>query len=299
MGKSQTVVKTQYLYLNSANRRESDSAHKFTVRIPSGMFLCDSPGQHFKLSVQDFSMVASWYYVNSTNNTFHAYYTSTLFKTITIPQGNYTFKALAYATQTAIQAFQELAAVTVTWDSIKNRLVFTFPSSSFGLDFASVNNSAHDILGFDKAQYFGATLTGLYPLKTTLSKNICIYIDNLTPDKDFTSVENTKSDVCVPSTSMMSIVNNFAPNDIINFVNPTGDLFALYVKEKGIEQVDFSVRDENAELMTYVTDWRASIKVETLQDDDTYQQQVDSLNALSEMKEYLKYIFVGNHLGKA
>ena len=307
MGKSFAVIRTQYIYLNSANRNPSDTSYNFSLSIPHGVFHCEDPSQSFKLSIQNFNAVASWYYVNSTNNQFKIV-RNTNFYTITIPVGNYPFKTLASTLTTQINSVLGASTCTVTWNSVTNKFEFAFVSDGniYQINFFTLDStSAHYILGFnikDGTRYASydmdanRKIISIYTLQTTLSENICVTIDNLTPSKDCTSVENKDSEVCVPSQNVLSIANNFAPNDIITYVQQGGDLFPLYVKDKTIENLEFSVRDENGNLMTYFTDWRASIKVETLQADDSYSDSQQMLQSLTEIKDYLKYIFVSNHL---
>ena len=294
------LLKTQYLYVNSVNRNASDKACSFKLKIPPGIFLCDKQTQFFKLAIQDFSMGNNWYYVNATNNTFKINAGVSTSYTVNIPQGNYNFKQLAAIVQTSIQTTVGSAfSVTVTWDGTLNKLVFKFPLdvNVYGVDF-NVSNSAYGVLGFNTPSVYSPDLimTGLLisdkPLSTTLSKNICISMPNLSPLKESTNVYNANDEVCVPARFLLSIPNNFAPFDIISFVNQN-DLFSMYIKEKQLTDIEFNVTDENGVVLEYITDWRASIKVETLE----YKTDADTtVNALHEIRDTLKLQLLSNAL---
>lgn len=307
--KSKAVVKTQYIYVNSVNRAGTSTAFNLRLNVPQGIFACDDPSQSFRLSVQDFNMSASWYFVNNTNNEFQVFYTGASPITITIPIGNYSFKALASAVQTQIQASTLFGAAntTVAWDMKTNKMVFSFndPSATvpaYRLIFNARTNSAHDILGFDRTIYepniTTKSITSTYTLKSTLSKNITLWIENMTPDKSNQSVENRSNEVCEPTSCLLNIINNYAPFDTIAYVNNTGELYSLHIKEKSIDTLHFTLKDENGALMTYITDWRASIKVETLQDDDAYDTQNQMVRRLEGIEEFVRYIFLQKGLQK-
>lgn len=293
----QQAIRTQYLYVNSANRASNDNAYKFTLKIPAGVFACDRPTQFFKLAIQDFSMYLSWYYVNSTNCSFKVNGNGVEY-TVTIQQGNYTFKQLASAVQTAMQNVVGAAfSVSVTWDSNLNKLVFQFPQDSnvYILKF-NVGNSAYSVLGFNNASFYVADgsgkITSDKPLSTTLSKNICIAVANVTPLKEATNVYNGTSEVCVPARFLLSIVNNFSPFDIISFINQN-DLFSMYIKEKQLIELEFNVVDENGSLLTYASDWRASIKIETWE----HNTDTSMIEALHDIRDTLKLQLVSGAMG--
>lgn len=303
MGKTAAVVKTQYIYVNSSNRKASDIAAKFTLTIPTGVFHCDEPTQFFKITVQDFNAISSWYFVNETNNQFrlHRASTSGTLYLITIPNGNYRFKDLANTIETAITNTVGFHVVTVTWNSTKNIFEFLFDNDGWNYAISFLNsNPAYYIMGFEKNGYydFNSTtrlLSSVNTLKTTLSENICLTIDNVNPLAGFTNVENKTTEVCIPSVNMMSIANNFAPNDVITFINQN-DLFSLHIQDKSIETLDLSVRDEYSNIMSYFSDWKATLKIETMQLDDTYSDNAEMISTLKEIKEYVRYIFVGSQL---
>ena len=297
MGKSYALIKTQYIYVNSTNRKDGDYPYKFSITIPPGLFHCDEPTQFFKVSLQNFNAIASWYYVNNTNNQFYFNdgYGPCL---VTIVPGNYRFKDLATAIETAItKAYRNIKVCSVTWSSTLNKFIFQFDNDgyTYSLNFTA-SNSAYYILGFENQTTYtlnsNRTITSVNTLKTTLSENICLTIDNLTPTQQNTSVENVLSDVCTPSKNILSIPNNFAPNDVITYIQQGGDLFPLYIKEKKIEALELSVRDEDGDLMQYFTDWRGAIKVETYQTDSSYEDSQKMLEALHDIRDYLKYMFV-------
>lgn len=293
------IVKTQYLYVNSVNRNSNDKACSFKLKIPPGIFMCDKQTQFFKIAIQDFSMPNNWYYMNSTNNTFILKQGENTSYTITIPIGNYNFKQLAAIIQTTVQtAINNQFVFTCTWDSTLNKLVFQFPvdNNLYTLDF-NVSNSAYSILGFNSPIiYYSNLLTGKLvsekTLSTTLSKNICITMPNITPLKECTNVFNAIDEVCIPSKFLLSIPNNFAPFDIINFMNQS-DMFCIYIKEKQLTDIEFNVTDENGAVLQYITDWRASIKIETLENATS---DASSIQALNEIRDTLKLQLLSNAL---
>lgn len=307
MGKSAILIKTQYIYVNSANRKSNDIAAKFSLTIPSGIFHCDEPTQFFKISVQDFNAISSWYYVNSTNNQFrlHRFAATGNVYIVTIPIGNYRFKDLASTIELAMtNALGGIHCCTVSWDSVKNIFNFVFDNDGYNYAISFGNsNPAFYIMGFDKNGYYDfnsstRNLTSIYTLRTTLSENICLTIDNVNLLSGFTNVENKDTDICIPSVNILNIPNAFAPFDVIQYIN-NNDIFAMYIQDKSIESLDLAVRDEYSNVMTYFSDWRATLKVDTLQIDDTYGDNKEMINNLKEIKDYLRYIFVSGNLKAA
>ena len=316
MGKAKTIVKTQYLYVNSDKgmKRAEDANSRVTITIPQGIFLCDNPRQSFKVNVVDFNMTADWYYINETNNKFSLFYiiysvinpgqySGEREYEIIIPYGNYTYKALASTIQNIIQSFDLPGSeqITVQWSATMNKYVFKFPTNEYELTFRSA--AAGRVLGITQTQYgtkyldANNTITSDVALKSVLSDNITLWIDNLSLNKDFLSVENKTGSVAEPCTCVLNIVNRFAPFDVIAFENPS-DLYSIHVNEKNIESLSFSIRDENGQLMKYVSDWRATIQITTLEEDNTYEAQNTMIQKLDETTEYLRYMFLQNNLIK-
>lgn len=297
---SKNVVKTQYIYVNSKNA--GDTPYNVKLSIPSRVFECTT-SQFFRLTVQDFQMTASWYYVNETNNTFKILYNivdeSTSEFIVEIPHGNYAFKALAAQIQSICQQSNvaEIVGISVVWNSKTNKLEFTFPSADYELDLMN----AWYILGFTSGDNLltpdsdNNKIVSNDILKFTLSDNITLWIDNVTINENYVSVENKESNICEPVTCVLNINNNYAPFDRIKFEN-SNDLYSIIINEKVLDNLVFSIRDEDGRIMQYVSHWRASIKVETIESDLTYAQQLNMIGELKEVREYLKFIFLQSNL---
>lgn len=292
------VVKTQYIYVNTANRVNSNNtAYKYTLSIPGGIFMCDNPRQRFRVTIENFNMVSSWYFVNQTNNTFTVVQSSLasiddIISEIdfTIPDGNYTFKGLAATIQQLIQ--NSYSGVLVSWDNKTNKLVFTFPTTSkWFISFDRLENPAKFPMGLIDDNIYSninGVITSQVPLSSTLSKNIMLYCDNLSPMKDSLSVQTKNSELCEPTNALLSIVNNFSPFDIIKFEN-NNNLYSLHVCEKTLENLTFSIKDENGNLLRYVSDWNASIRIDTLQDAGFETSLMDEIRSI---KDYLRMMFL-------
>ena len=288
--------------MNSLNRDEKDTSYHFTIDIPNGIFEC-KPDEMFRISVQDFNMGINWLYCNETNNQF-------LFNdgygpcTVTIPPGNYRFKDLAVAIETAMTiAYRNLKVCTVTWSSTLNKFIFQFNSDGYTYSISFLtNNPAYYILGFEKDTLYTMNsvtkrITSPNVLKTTLSNKICITVDNIMPAKGYQSVENKNSFLCQLTNNIMSIPNDYAPFDTAVFISQN-DNFALYCTDNIIQKLTFSLRDEDGDIMTYAsaTEWRASIKIDTFSPDRTYQDSEKILSCLNSIEDYLRMLFVSRNL---
>lgn len=296
--KSKNIVRTQYVYVNSKNVPGS-MPYDISLDIPRGLLQCDDQTQNFKVSVQSFQMTRSWYFVNSTNNQFALSFGGGQETIFTIPEGNYSYKQLASAIAVLISTSSIFGKeqITVIWDSKTNKLIFTFPFYLYALNF-NLSNSAAYVMGFDPIQYTPNTtslqIISTYILPSTLSKSLCLYVD-LSPSKGCLSLENKSGSTCEPVTSILNLPNDVAPFDSFSF-DSQSDQYAITVAEKSISTLRLSIRNEDGVVLKYVSDYRAVLKFEILQDDTSYDNQIALLQEIKEMREYLKYIFLQKNL---
>lgn len=286
-------MNSQYLYINSENRLATDKSCKFTVKVPNNYLKCKDLSQVIKITCINFCCPINWYFVNSTNNTFIL--NDGIDNSLSIPPGNYTFKNLALAIQTQIQTINPL--ITVSFNSNTTKLLFTFPSASFSLKFGS-SGSACFIMGFNPSSTNFADgsfqITSINILQTILTDTINLYVDNVATYGNPNMCNNSLGDnTLYISNSIMSLQNNFSPGDIINFTNSGDDLFSMKIKDKSLNEITFSIRDRDGDLMTYVTDWNAAIRIDYI---DEEKNNDDVVGALNNMIEYLRLLFVQNGL---
>lgn len=291
MGKA--IVKSQYLYVNSEKRAANESAYNLTINIPRNVFECDDSTQEFEVTLVNFSTIKSYYFVNESNNTFYIND-----EPITIEPGNYSYKQLGVKLLQFVQATTAIANATdigVTYDAFKLKLKFIFPNANYNIN----TGSAYYLLGFENpntvvnADVLNFTITSAVPMRSQMHENICLTIDNINASPDSLSVENVNGNVATISQNLLSIPDNFAPNDFIVFQNTAG-LFSMVIKEKLLKNLVFSIRDELGKHLTFIGEWRACIRIDTLE--DRFKLESDMLQALNEIKEYTRLNFMSKHL---
>ena len=179
-----------------------------------------------------------------------------------------------------------------------NKYVFDLPPG-YCLDFA-VMNSMWYILGFDKdstvyAPEFSNTIVSKNVTRQFLSDTMNVYVENVTPDRNVSAIENNTDNKCTPSTCILSLANNIGFFDSWDFVNQD-NWFRLNIKEKKINKLRLSVRNEFKDLMTYVTDYNIAIKIETYNHDQSMANK--TLLTLESIEDYLRLSFVSNNIHK-
>lgn len=279
---------SQYIHINSANRNVGETVYNFSVKIRNGDIAC-LPNQLLRISVQSFDLYHTWLSVNSTTNQIMLYNMSTsAYNLITIPEGNYTNKNLASLLTSLYSNW------TVEWLSTLNKFKFTFTSPH---NFQPMTGSdVFRVLGFSKGfAYVNTTsVTSTNALRPTLSDRINLHIDNLSPYQK-TNLDNTGGGECKTTNSLLSIVNNFSPFDIINFENDN-DLYAMFIQEKLIEKIMISLRDQDESLLTFINqDYNVVLKIETWEMEDTTISN-NMLDALKNIEELLRLSFVSNNM---
>lgn len=301
------VIRTQTIVVNSVFHKSEDRPSHWTLNIPEGLIITDDPSQMLRITLTDFSMPILWYWVNETNNKFTIEYAMpnpddpllevSIEYDFVIPPGNYTFKQLAATINGIINP--QLNNAICSWNPSSNRLTFTFLDLQLYTIKFDVPNSAYAILGFDKTTYYqlGGSLQAPYALKTALFERVCLTIDNVTIASDFQNLENSSSDTAVTSKFLMSIPFNLPPFDTLTYTNTNG-MMALYIKEKTLNQLVFSIRDSLGREIEYVTNWKATIKIDVLDmhSSSNSSQYSAMINLLQQIEEKLSLIFVQRSL---
>jgi len=211
-----------------------------------------------------------------------------------IPAANYTYKRLASTINTWLTT--EFGSGNIKWDSNINKYIFDLPNGS-SIDF-SVSNSPWYILGFNKSVVNEVNLqpvTSTEVLRTNLSQTINVYVDNITPDRNVSAIENSKDKDCVPSTCIMSTSDNFPPFETFELYNQN-NWFKLNIKEKVLTKLRITMRDEYKDLQKYITDYNVVIRVDTVSHDNSLPQK--TLKSLQSVEDYMRLQFVSNNLNK-
>ncbi len=288
-----TIINTQYIYINSVNRGLNDDIYDLEIDLPDGMIKCNPDTESLAISATSFNITKNWYYVNETND-----YIKILgpngnvaFEHYTIPS-NYTFKKLAtYITE--VVPFP----ITMSYDSNRNKYIIDMPTG-YSLDFRP-ENSMWYILGFNEGSIItkqeGQKIISENVLNIYLSRNIGIYIENVTPDKNVSAIENSVNNSAVPSTCLLSVANDFAPYTVKTFEN-TDNLFRINIKEKSLTKLRITIRDEYKELLEFITDYHLVLKVDTYSNDNS--MQTKTLSALQNIEDYMRLNFVSNNINK-
>ena len=295
------VIRTQTIFVNSALRSSQDERpSRFTIQIPEGIIGTDDPSHMLRVQLIDFSMPILWDYVNTSNNRFNVIdETTNITHRITIEPANYTFKSLASTISTLLN--DKIEGATCTWSPSTNKLTLTFPSDhSFSVDFG-IQRSACELMGFDPITYvlpITNQLTSMSTLKTSLFQKLCLAIPNLTVQQQFCNVENTSDGTCAINKNIMSIPFTSPPFDTITYENLNG-IMPLYIKERTLTSMTFLIRDEDGNELDYVTNWKASLRVDILDIHSSSQQSHNAamLDLLNKIEEKMSLLLASKALG--
>ena len=304
------VIRSQTIHISSALRQRDERASNFTVNIPEGIIGTSDSSHILRLTLIDFSMPILWNWVNPTNNEFQVNdETDNVTHIITIPPANYTFKALASAISQ--QLSNVIPNASCAWSPSTNKLTLSFPTDKYWSVNFDVEKSAFEMMGFNKRTYIllgDATLTSTSSasalrleaestLKLAQFDRLCLTATNVTVQQQFANVENTADNTCVINKNIMSIPFTSPPFDVISYVNVNNEM-QLYIKERSLTSLHLVVRDENGEELPYVSDWKASIRVDVIDVHSASQQShyAAMLDLLSKMEEKLSLILVQRSL---
>ena len=287
------IVNSQYIYINSVNRGVNDSVCDLTVELPEGMIRCNQETESLSIVATHFNITKNWYYINSNNNYLRILNSDGIlaFEHYVTPS-NYTFKKLAsYITN--VVTF----AITMSWDSNRNKYIIDMPDG-YKLDFRT-DNSMYYILGFDKGSLItkavGQSIISPNILNVYLSHNIDVYLENVSPDKNVSAIENSSNNTAKPSQCVLTLTNDFPPYTTLNFDNQD-NWFRLNIKEKFLNKLRITIRDEYKNLMNFITDYNLVLKIETYSNDNSMENK--KLTALQSIEDYLRLNFVSNNINK-
>lgn len=292
------VLSSQYVYITSLNKASYDAIYDFTIDIPPGMVQCEQE-QFLAISVSRFNITKNWYYVNSQNNYIKIINNTAFpFRTMDfyLSEGNYTFKKLALQLEIELKTFLNMNDVYIRWDSNRNKYIFTLPPG-IGFDFTS-SNSMWYILGFNKNFTFVSSglsdnIISQNILNIYLTQCIDLHCENVTPDKNVSAIENSTNNSCVPSSCIMSLSNNFPPYETLDFENQDSK-FRLIIKEKSLNKLRLTIRNENNTLLTFITDYNTVLRIDTISFDTSRSDK--KIKTLESIEDYLRLNFVSNNL---
>jgi hypothetical protein len=126
-----------------------------------------------------------------------------------------------------------------------------------------------------------------------------VCVDGVTAD--VLTHSTTNQTVTEPVNYLLSLpLQRYAPGDLISYDAPGGDDYGLTIKENNITSLTFTLKDENDALFTSadfdtLSEYNMVLRIDTLKA-DTMQRRI--LQALNSVIDYLRLIFVGNHMGK-
>jgi len=262
----QSIQSTQ-IYLNSAtadiylnNTKKSNLVFMFTNALQ-----LDKRAIEMKVSIVNAQIPISWYLINDTNNqitiTISGVATTYSFKT-----GNYNINTFITEWATSIGP-----GWTLTFDSIKNKITFTYTST---FSFSSGTNSIFSIIGFQKNITYSSTGTSLtapfvcnFAGITRLNiKSSCFNLYNV--DSNNKGINRTLA--CIPVSGLNSgyIFYN-------NFTNFKDNFKGTELSSLGIE-----IRDDFRNFIDFNgVDWSMTLQIDILSENI---QSIDTLHDVYE-----------------
>jgi len=219
------------LYLNSSNAdtflENSMSYAEWiipTLEVPDGY--------HIYLSVQNCVIPYSFYNINSTNN-YLIYLVNHIQYYVYIPQGNYNINQLI----TTLQSLM-LTGFTITYNSINNKLTFTYITDFSLLDTSTI----FPIIGFKLNTVYVASsysLTSVNSINMHPIKCINIVSNLMTYNINKSFVNNNTILCCIP-------INN-QPFSLIEYHNINNFRINLFINT--ISNIKIKLIDDNGNLL--------------------------------------------------
>ena len=291
----ETIIKTQYVYVNSMKRHVGETTSSLTVAIPPGAISCNEDSEYLKIQVINFQLPYKWPWMNYTNNTFRiSTNNGTTWTNMTVPVATYlSFGAMVRAMNNAI-ASAGLTGCGVTYDSNANRCTAVVPATTYIFNPMLIAV----VIGFNYQQYTGAlTYTSQYQCSPSSTTMLNLAVDGVTSvAQNHCTVTSTTTE---PVSYLVSLpLQLTAPGDIITYSTNSTDIFFLKIQEKNITYLTLSLRDENDAIFTLadsdtLSEYNAVIRVDTVRQDNS---QSELLRAIDSVVDYLRLIFVGAHL---
>jgi hypothetical protein len=275
------LVKTQYIFLNSENRK-TGTPYDFDIDFPNQYITCEDD-ELLCITLMNFNVYCSCYNVNDTNKSFTITRMSDNAVTnVTLPVGSYPYKLL-------YQTINLLAGSDVcSFNKIKNKFRFTFTESHT----ISFNDKSFELLGFSNNTHAGTVIESdevLNPFNQL--DNLCVHLSGVQPYRAYNLDIMVSSDVVV-SDLICAIPFTTSPYDMLNWVN-VGNQYQMYIHDKSIQSLNFKITDFKNEPLTYLPNFTMTLKVETYQ---TYDED-ETLQTMKKILEYTKMNFLSKHLG--
>lgn len=239
--KSQLVTSSHFL-IRSADRNDYWGTTPSNFRIN-----LDKPLKGSKAQISFCQIPNTYYNITTLNNQFYGYSNISTPILQTIAPGSYTLNDLMAAIQNVLSF---LGTVTVTYDTIGG-LITISNTSIFYLDFNTPNSIAKP-LGFNQyGTYTGlTTYTGLQPPKLFdssiyISCNFCTHLQTTSKLKNVSFI----------------IPHNVNRGEIIQFYSATQFALQPHVMNQTIGIIEFTVFNENGELLQNLADWSIMIQI--------------------------------------
>jgi len=233
------------IHINSKHRShgEINDAYFYisTIEVPSDYTL--------HLSVLSASIPYSFYNVNSSNNRLLLQIGANLY-TFILNTGNYSINDFL------TELRNKLGFMTITYDKIKSKLSFTYPTSNFSFIPAS---TCLELLGF-------TSLSNLTSFNNTLTSENCVNLQSyhcICVGTNFISNSINAVDQKNP-TILCSIPITTAPNSMISYINPSN--YKINIFSSMFSSINIKILNQNGEPIDLNgCHWSMTLQLDVLQ----------------------------------
>lgn len=301
------TVKEQYLFVQSKNRVAGAGPYDFQINLPDGMLSCDQD-EIYSITLQDFNIVFDWYLINEKNNKIGFQNIQKQIETgiyqppfiITIPSGNYNYRRLAEYVSS------QYPKVKCEYLTAQNKFSFTFTEThSIWFDFET-QPYAWELWGFKSMILSGGVdLEGrplpdiptpdgnftvgtviISPNQTNMSSivdEIVLNLYGVSPYKNSFNIDMLGKTINI-SNILIAIPFSANPFSLVSYTN-LNQTNKMYINEKKIHLLQFQITDFDNTPLKYISDWTATLKIETHKVDEKNEDVVARLDELIKIEK--------------
>lgn len=263
----QTIYSTQlYLSSNDANIYLNGSKKSSVTFFFEDLLKLDKSSIEMRVSLVNAQIPVSYYQINSTNNTI---YINTI--PYVFPDGNYNVNSF-------INTWYNIVGNnwSVTFNSINNTFLFSYPSSSF-IFYDDIQNSIFPVIGFNIGKTYTSVnnqINGLYPANFLGLNRINIKSSTF----NFRNLDTYEKG---RTTTISSIPVNASSNGLINYINITN--YKSIFKNHEISSLNIDITDDNSNFIDFHNiNWSMTLQI------DIVNEVINNLDDLNDVYENAK-----------
>jgi hypothetical protein len=268
------------IYINSKDRISGTSSD-FEISF-SDLQLTSSEDSDLYLQLVDCVIPNSFYNINTNNNQFEL--NSTV---LTISPGNYNIKELISELNTQIKSVD--THLTASYNSITSIVKIHHNSSHTSTLNFDVDNSIHDVLGFEKQSY---TIAGNSDLFGTglcnIGTDICLYLHSNIPNQNLMSLPDSEH---LQKSTILSRIPILVPHFSNIYFNSSGnENYRQKLPHKRLDTINFKITDSKMRTLELNDDFVLTVSITRVPKRDKANDEL--LNLVREIHKIEKLKFI-------